>query len=596
MIWHLLFVMISVLLLTPLTSLLLSAGLAGQTDRVVANTDLLAFVLSPAGVAWTLLAASIVAALAAVRFAGVAFIITDRANGHRSSLFRTGVRVLSRAPVIARLSALLVGIWLLVTAVLLGGLALIYQLLLGEFDINYYLSIRPAEVYYALVTAAAWVFLWLAMVAGPAGRSLLAFPAVLLDRQNAVQALRGSWNRQSGPSRRTVLRIAITLVVFTIVRIVGDAAAALVGRHFILTTMRLSPWMQPVVVAIGVTAIILFLLDTLLSLAGHACTSAVITRAWLQTHPAAEAVSLPIPIPQRRRLYRWLTPRRLLPLILVLSLVGLSAGTIVLRSLPEPHHTIIYAHRTGPPPAPENTLSALEAAIAAGAEYTEIDVQQTADGSLVIVHDADLMRVARDPRRVRDLRSEDLHDIIQLPDDGSPPAERRIATLEEFLDRGAGRIRFMIELKYYGFDPALAEAVVSTVRDRDMEDQVVLMSLSQRAVTQLGQLAPDMPTGFVSSVAAGNLQRLPVDFLAVHQQAVTPTLLRRARQRGMAIHAWTVNDPAAMASLMVLGVDGLITDDPARAAAIRTAIEAFGPVERFLVRFGIGTEYHLGVN
>ena len=117
----------------------------------------------------------------------------------------------------------------------------------------------------------------------------------------------------------------------------------------------------------------------------------------------------------------------------------------------------ITGHRGSKVRAPENTLSALRQAIAEGADYAEIDVQTTADGVVVLLHDADLMRVASVERRLRDIKFDELSDI----DVGSwfmPEfSNERIPTLQEAIDLARGRIKLNIELKFTWPDPALAE-------------------------------------------------------------------------------------------------------------------------------------------
>ena len=576
------------------------------------NLELLEFAATPTGTAWLGLSAMFVLTTGVIRYAGIFRIITDQKEGHKPTLFRIAVEIAVRTKVIAQLCLAAVGGALLLAAPLAAGLAVMYLNLLGRFDINYYLAVRPPEWTLAIIAAGAWVLLWIMFAAVPVGRSLFAVPIALDRRVNAWKALRACWERARGPSRRAVILVGFSLAIAVISRLLVDLAIILAARQAILLTMRLSSWVRPVVAVTGLAALLSFLVDTLVSITAHSFVCAVVTvlhregpdgSPTPEASPAASRIGNrsisytadPTPDPvvpppsSLREAYRWFRPPRVAVVGVTLFLIGLSTGALLMRVAPETREIAISAHRTGPPPAPENTLSALEAAIATGAEFTEIDVQRTGDGTLVIAHDADLMRVARDPRRVVQLRREDLHRIIQIPDDGTPPDERRLVALDELLERGVGRIRFMIELKYYGLDAALAEDVLREVRDRNMEDQVVLMSLNRRAVEQVRRAAPEIDVGFVSAVAVGDLGRLPVDFLAVSSRVVTPSLIRRARARGIGVHAWTVNDPAAMAALIVLGVDGLITDDPARAVRVRNEIMELSPLERILLRFGIGT-------
>ncbi len=614
--WNLSFVALSVFVLAPVASAFLSAGFLQGGDRVVGNLELLEFATTPAGTAWLALSAVFALITGVIRYTGISRIITDRAEGHRATPFRTAVEIAARTRVIAQLCLAAVGGAVLLAAPLVAGLAAVYVTLLGRFDINYYLAVRPPEWTLAIVIAGLWTLLWVAVATVPVGRSLFAVPIALERDVSAWSALRTCWARPRGPSRRAVALVGLSLAVGVIGRLLLDLTVVLASRQAILFTMRLSPWVRPVVAVTGLAGLVSVSVSTVASIAVHSFVCAVVTILHRQelaesSLPTAAGTSknsmafaaeltpgasMP-PAAARRRLpsgrlraaYRWLRPRRAGVVLVALFLIGLSAGALLVRAAPEVRAVAVSAHRAGPPPAPENTLSALEAAIAAGAELTEIDVQRAGDGTLVVVHDADLMRVARDPRRVEQLRRDDLAAIIQFPDDGTPPAERRLLALDELLERGSGRIRFMIELKYYGFDPLLTEDVLREVRERDLEDQVVIMSLSRRAVEQVRRVAPEIEVGFVSAVAVGDLGRLPVDFLAVNSRFVTPPLIRRARARGIEVHAWTVNDPAAMAALIVLGIDGLITDEPARAVRVRNEILELSALERVLLRFGIGT-------
>src|SRR5262249_2835558 len=136
-----------------------------------------------------------------------------------------------------------------------------------------------------------------------------------------------------------------------------------------------------------------------------------------------------------------------LPLFLLAPLrlwIGLS------RYLVERPPVKVTAQRGHARAAPENTLSAVRAAIASGADYAEVDVQQTADGVVVLLHDRDLKRVAGVSRRLDELS----YDEVRRLDVGSwfSPAfaGERVPTLVEVIDLCRGRIRLNIELKFFG--------------------------------------------------------------------------------------------------------------------------------------------------
>ncbi|MCA9232354.1 MAG: hypothetical protein KDA57_17025, partial [Planctomycetales bacterium] len=125
-----------------------------------------------------------------------------------------------------------------------------------------------------------------------------------------------------------------------------------------------------------------------------------------------------------------------------------------------------------------------------------------------------------------------------------------------------------IELKYYGHDKQLVERVADLVDSRDMGSEVVVMSLNSGQVRRMRALKPDWKVGQVMSVSAGNLKRLPADFLAVNASFVNRNLVRRAHKLGMDVYVWTVNDAASISKMISRGVDALLTDEAALALAV----------------------------
>ena len=163
--------------------------------------------------------------------------------------------------------------------------------------------------------------------------------------------------------------------------------------------------------------------------------------------------------------------------------------------------------------------------------------------------------------------------------------ERRLARLDEFLDRANGRIRLAIELKYYEWDPLLAPQVLSEIRAKGVEQQVMIISLSLQAIEQVRSLAPDIPTGYLSSVSVGSLSGLPVTALALSRQRSTAQTISDAHARGLEVYVWTVNDAAGMVEMVGRGADGIITDEPAIAARVRDEMRSLTSTELLLLRF-----------
>jgi glycerophosphoryl diester phosphodiesterase len=224
---------------------------------------------------------------------------------------------------------------------------------------------------------------------------------------------------------------------------------------------------------------------------------------------------------------------------------------------------LITAHRGAKAVAPENTMAAFKAAMDAGADFIELDVQHTKDRQVVVLHDADFMRMGGDPRRIADLTAAEVATIDLGSKRGPQFAGEHAPTLEEVINLVRGRMKINIELKYNVPDPGLAPAVVELLRREDFIDQVVITSLDYAALKQVEGIEPRLKTGHIVTAAVGDVLRTEADFLSLNSAKSTTSLVRRARAVGKDVAVWTVNDPEVMLRMIERGVDNIITDDPA---------------------------------
>ena len=275
-----------------------------------------------------------------------------------------------------------------------------------------------------------------------------------------------------------------------------------------------------------------------------------------------------------RRLARW-------AVIALLAAVGIGAFAVHSARLEE--SVLVVAHRGSSKAAPENSMAAFEQAIADGADWVELDVQETADGEVVVFHDSDFMKAAGVSLKIWDATLAD----VQAIDIGSrfSPAFKgeRVPTLGAVLDACKGRVGVVIELKTYGHGRQLEERVARIVDERGMASQIALMSLDVDAVRKMKALRPGWHVGLLMSVAAGNLHSSGADFLAVNAAFADRRFVRAAHLRGTKVYAWTVNDASSMSAMISRGVDGLITDKPALAKAVLAQRSLMSPARRLLL-------------
>ena len=231
----------------------------------------------------------------------------------------------------------------------------------------------------------------------------------------------------------------------------------------------------------------------------------------------------------------------------------------------------ITAHRGASRDAPENSLSAIRKAIELGADYAEIDVHITADGIPVVVHDEDFQRLAGDPRKPGAMTLEEVRSIDIGSRFDRTFAGERVPTLEEVIETARGEIKLNIELKPTKTDrERLAIAVAQLIAGKRFESDCFVTSLDRQAVQIAHSQNPRLRTGRIVSAAVGDVTRLDVDVLSVRTGMITDALLSRAHAAGREVHAWTIDDPVVMGELIDRGVDGIITNEPALALAVRS--------------------------
>ena len=223
----------------------------------------------------------------------------------------------------------------------------------------------------------------------------------------------------------------------------------------------------------------------------------------------------------------------------------------------------VTAHRGASAQCPENTMPAFELAAEQGADWIELDVRQTRDGVLVVLHDESLLRTTGDPRMVWEL---DYAELAQLdagswfsPEFAGTPIPRLDEVLAFAADAG---VRLNIELKPTGNEQALAEAAAAQVLEAGMEELCVMASPSYAVLEAVRTAAPELQTLYVLPVAFGNLLRLEAaDAFSVRDVNVTSNLVSRLHNGQRTIWAWTVNSRSTVDKMYRLGVDNVITDN-----------------------------------
>jgi len=244
------------------------------------------------------------------------------------------------------------------------------------------------------------------------------------------------------------------------------------------------------------------------------------------------------------------------------------------------------AHRGGRRIRPEHTLLAYDQALEDGADILELDVGETSDGALVVMHDDEVDRTTDCTGLIKEMTFAEIRECDAgyefTPDDGETYPYRGmglvVPTLQEVFDRYPD-VAFIIEIKQE--TPSIVDNFVQTLRDSGVEDKMIGSQFSDDVLAELRAAAPEIATntGVNETLvfwgkAFDDLDpeyEPPAEFLQVPTQfdvgdrivdVLHPGFIPRAHELDMYVHVWTINDEQEMRDLIALGVDGIMTDDP----------------------------------
>ena len=226
----------------------------------------------------------------------------------------------------------------------------------------------------------------------------------------------------------------------------------------------------------------------------------------------------------------------------------------------------VTAHRGYSAAYPENTIPAFKGAIQVGADWAELDVQQTADGEVIVMHDSNLKRTTGLDKEVWQVTWDEIKDL----DNGSWFDKKyqtvRIPTLEEVLKVCRGKIHLNIEIKPSGHDKDLEEQVAKLLKKYHMRDTCVVSSLKYDSLRKIKEADDSIETAYITSVSYGNFTDLEyADGYSVESTLLSKSFINKAQKAGKQIYVWTVNSEERLEKVVGMGIDNVITDDPVMA-------------------------------
>lgn len=231
--------------------------------------------------------------------------------------------------------------------------------------------------------------------------------------------------------------------------------------------------------------------------------------------------------------------------------------------------TLVWAHRGASAYAPENTLESFEKAVEMKADGVELDVQETSDGEVVVVHDEVLERVSDGTGWVKD---HTLAELKKLKFNKTHPefTDAVIPTLAEVYDllkpsNLTVNVEFKTGIIWY---KGLIEKVLQLTADMDMEDRVIYSSFNHYTLRKLRSLRPEAVTGLLYSddwIDVAPYARDVVGVNALHPALYhlqDPSYVKTAHEYGLETHVWTVNEEDHLRLCRDMGVEAIITNKP----------------------------------
>ncbi len=572
---------VAVVVISPILGLLLKLFLSRTTSGVVTDEAIASFLLHPFGMTGLVLVAAVSLGVLFAETGQLMVIGFGALEDRRVTWLDAFAYTYRRAVELIHLAGIAVVRLLLISAPFLAAIGGIYWLLARTHDINYYLARKPPEFLAAALIAGLLLAILAFIVASKFAAWLLSLPMILFEGKAAKQAIRAS-EKASKPHRRTIALWLLAWVAGTL--LLSLSLTWLVGQLGSLVISQLGSNLTMLLVGLSTVIILSGLCNLAVAVFTTLFFPLLVLRLYRHFAGPGEFKSEKPQVGSLGERASFGVPGKIIiaagSTAAVIAVIG---STLLIEEPDWQEPAEIIAHRGGSAVAPENTMAAFERGIADGTDWLELDVQENADGVVVVEHDRDFMRATGVRLEVWQATNDDLADI----DIGSVFApefsDQRVPTLREVLELAKGRTGVFIELKYYGHDVSLEEKVVDLVDEMGMASDIVIMSLNYDGVRKTAALRPNWTYGLLNAVAIGNLTRLEVDFLALTANATSLAMIRQTHKRGMKIYAWTINDPVQMWVMMSRGVDGIITDEVGLANRVKKYREQVTPLGRVII-------------
>jgi len=234
-------------------------------------------------------------------------------------------------------------------------------------------------------------------------------------------------------------------------------------------------------------------------------------------------------------------------------------------SLTTHFRAMLIGHRGAGSLAPENTLAAIDSGIAHRADFVEIDIHQTSDGKLVVMHDKTVNRTTNGHGQIADLSYSEVSKLSIKDEKGILRKGLRVPLLEEVLAKiSKSETKLIIELKNPDKYPGILDNLSQVIKNQAVQKKVMVFSFDKASLRAFRKLMPEIPIG-AFCFGQENIYKLKdMDYIcpSIYSLYLRPEIVDDIHQLGKKIFVWTLDKPGQMRFALKKDVDGIITNRP----------------------------------